>query len=115
MWTIEAVPSDGTLRKSDDAGRTWQSVAVDGRTHFYALSAAGLNVWAGGSDGKLFHSQDGGMTWAAVPITSDAQRVSDTIAKIDAHGEAVRVKTASGWTFVTADAGVHWEREQDER
>jgi hypothetical protein len=111
VWSLDALSSEGTIRKSEDGGRTWQTVPVDGPTPIYAVSATGPIVWAGGGDGKLFRSDDGGISWRPVQVIYQGGVINDRILAIDARGASVKVKTASGLTFVTSDGGARWERQ----
>jgi photosystem II stability/assembly factor-like uncharacterized protein len=110
VWSLEGLPS-GTIKRSEDGGRTWKAVVVDGATRLYALSANGSTIWVGGGNGKLFRSVDGGVIWTPVQLTYAGEPVEERIVRIDAGGGSVRVKTASGLAFVSTDGGTHWERE----
>jgi hypothetical protein len=102
---------DGALRKSDDGGKTWHTVQVDDRARWYALSAAGSNVWVGGANGALFHSVDDGLEWKPIIVADRNERLTDTITGIDARDENwVKLKTRSG-DWLTTDGGAHWRRE----
>jgi len=109
VWSLEGAPAEGTLRKSDDGGRTWRTISIDNATRFYALSGTGSNVWVGGADGKLFHSIDDGMHWTAMSVTDGDMSLAGAIIGIDAHGDSVTLKTDSGATWITDDDGVHWK------
>lgn len=111
IWDLEASPNDGTIQRSDDGGQTWQTITVDRAATLYAVSASGLTVWVGGGSGKLFHSSDGGSSWSSVQLIYEGALVNDRIVEIDARGGNVKIKTASGATFVTRDGGARWERE----
>lgn len=110
IWSL-AESADGVVRKSDDGGKTWQTVPVDGLTRFYALSADGENVWVGGANGRLFHSVDGGIHWSPVAITNTGAARQESIVGIEAHGRMVRLKTASGLTLESKDGGEYWEQQ----
>jgi Putative zinc-finger len=76
-WTLT---SDGTLQRSRDAGRTWQTVAVPSKTILRALAANGLDIWVGGAAGALFHSSDAGQHWIQIrPIVNGEALVADII------------------------------------
>ncbi len=76
-WTLT---SDGTLQRSRDAGRTWQTVAVPSKTILRALAANGLDIWVGGAGGALFHSSDAGLHWTQVrPVVNGEALVADII------------------------------------
>jgi photosystem II stability/assembly factor-like uncharacterized protein len=110
LWSLGEVPGNGTVRKSDDGGKTWRTISVDPATPLYALSTDGASVWVGGSSGKLFHSADGGVTWTPVPVADDNTSLSGTVTGIDARGPNITIKVDSGATWVTSDGGVHWRR-----
>lgn len=109
IWSLERLPGPGTVSKSDDGGKTWMAVRIDGVTPFYALSAAGSNIWIGGDGGKLFHSANDGLDWAPVSVGHGSTRLTETIIGIDGHGETVLVKTRSGEVYETRDGGAHWQ------
>lgn len=111
VWSLQASSTRGTVQKSDDGGKTWRTISVDGATELYALSAAKSNVWVGGADGKLFHSVDDGAHWTAIPVADEDTRSTGAIISIDAHGESITVKTSSGATRTSDDGGVHWRRD----
>ena len=76
-WTLT---SDGTLQRSRDAGRTWQTVAVPSKTILRALAANGLDIWVGGVGGALFHSSDAGLHWMQTrPVVNGEALVADII------------------------------------
>jgi hypothetical protein len=76
-WTLT---SDGTLQRSRDAGRTWQTVAVPSKTILRALAANGLDIWVGGAGGALFHSADAGLHWTQVrPVVNGEPLAADII------------------------------------
>ena len=111
MWSLGTLSSDGTIQKSEDFGRTWQTITVDPVTPLYSISAIGSAVWVGGSSGKLFHSVDDGVSWHPVQLTEEGIPIHEGIVKLEVNGESLRVKTAAGLTFVTEDGGAHWQRE----
>jgi hypothetical protein len=105
-WNLE-----GTLRKSDDAGKTWRIIQVDDRARLYALSAAGSSVWVGGANGALFHSVDDGREWTPSIVADHDGRLTDTITRIEARDDNwVKLTTRSG-DWLTLDGGAHWRRE----
>jgi hypothetical protein len=79
---------------------------------FRAVAANGPDVWAGGSSGLLCHSLDAGNHWtrvlpqaAGVPLTSDVVSLQFPDPQ---HG---RIRTSTGETWITGDAGQTWQRQ----
>jgi hypothetical protein len=76
-WTLT---SDGTLQRSRDSGRTWQTVPVQSKAVLRALAANGQNIWVGGTAGALFHSSDAGRHWTQVrPVVNGEALAADII------------------------------------
>ncbi|HWF48005.1 MAG TPA: YCF48-related protein [Bryobacteraceae bacterium] len=117
LWRLDVAPVDvadakGTIQKSSDGGRTWQSIHVSDYARFYALSANGPNVWVGGTSSALFHSADDGLHWTPVIVGDGEVRLSGTITGIeDLGGNSIRLKVQSEVAWVTSDGGLHWRRE----
>jgi hypothetical protein len=107
-WTLS---SDGTLQRSLDSGRSWQTIPVSNRTIFRALAANGLDIWVGGSDGALFHSFDAGQHWSQVRPVIDGEVLGDDIIGVEftdtLHG---KLTTSSEETWITGDAGQTWQK-----
>jgi hypothetical protein len=100
---------DGLPERSFTSGQ-WEKVQVDHRSGFRAFSATGMDVWVGGPGGLLYRSEDMGLNWSRViPVTS-AGSLTDDIVSISfsdhLHGT---VRTVSGQTWTTADAGKTWD------
>jgi photosystem II stability/assembly factor-like uncharacterized protein len=104
--------SDGTLQRSLDSGRTWQSIPVSSKTIFRALAANGLDIWVGGSGGALFHSSDAGQQWKQVRPAANGETLADDIIGVEftdlLHG---KLTTSSEEVWVTADAGQTWQKQ----
>jgi Photosynthesis system II assembly factor YCF48/Putative zinc-finger len=78
---------------------------------FRSISAAGLEVWAGGSAGVLYHSANGGDQWTRViPSASGILLTGDItgIAFSDPQHGQVTTSTQELWT--TFDAGQTWQK-----
>lgn len=107
-WTLS---SDGTLQRSRDSGRTWQTISVSSKTIFRALAANGLDIWVGGLAGALFHSSDAGQHWTQVRPAADGGALTDDIIGVEftdlLHG---KLTTSSAETWMTADAGQTWQK-----
>jgi hypothetical protein len=106
-WTLS---SDGSVQRSFDAGKSWETIVVAENQNFLAITAFEQSVWLGGTDGVLFHSADAGQHWSQVKPAADGEALSDDIIGVEfsdaLHG---RVTTASG-TWTTEDAGLNWQR-----
>jgi hypothetical protein len=112
VWTLDAIPKDGTIQKSDDGGRTWLTIHIDDTTRFYALSASGSDVWLGGVGGKLFHTSNSGVHWAEITISNERARLTGSITEIEVTPDGtIKLKTDSGETWASDDRGVHWRPE----
>jgi LSD1 subclass zinc finger protein len=97
LWSLDSpFKQNGVLRKSDDGGRTWRAVPVDGKTRLTALTAQGSDVWAGGERGALFQSTDGGAHWRPVSLPSSGARPAGAVARIDLRDGNLYVKTVAG-------------------
>jgi hypothetical protein len=107
-WTLT---SDGTLQRSLDFGRTWQTVPVATQASFRALAASGKDIWVGGAKGALYHSTDAGQQWAQVQPVAAGQTLTDDIIGVEfpdaLHGE---LTTANNETWATQDGGQSWSK-----
>jgi Photosynthesis system II assembly factor YCF48 len=79
-WTLTA---DGTLERSRDAGRSWQTVDVPSKTTLRALAANGQDIWVGGVAGALFHSSDAGRHWTQVQPVVNGEALSADIIGVE--------------------------------
>ncbi|HWY57770.1 MAG TPA: YCF48-related protein [Terriglobales bacterium] len=108
-WTLSA---DGTLQRSLDSGRTWQTIPVSSQTMFRALAADGLDIWVGGAAGALFHSSDAGQHWTQVRPVANGEALTDDIIGVEfrdaLHG---RLTSSMEETWITADAGQTWQKQ----
>jgi hypothetical protein len=107
-WTLTA---EGTLQRSVDFGRTWQTIPVAGQAGFRALAASGKDIWVGGSKGALYHSADGGQNWIQVQPVAAGQALASDIVGVEfpdsLHG---RLTTSSNETWTTEDGGQSWRK-----
>jgi hypothetical protein len=108
LWSLNE--GAGGLKKSEDGGKTWVSIRVAGRVHFWALSATGGEIWAGGEDGMLFHSVDDGAHWSDVAVMDGEARMMDGITGIETEGAVVQVRTTGG-EFRSRDRGASWVKQ----
>jgi photosystem II stability/assembly factor-like uncharacterized protein len=108
-WTLS---SDGTLQRSRDSGRSWQTIRVADNTIFRALAANGLEIWVGGAAGALFHSSDAGLHWTQVRPVVNGEALADDIIGVEftdaLHG---KVTTSAQESWITADAGQTWQKQ----
>jgi photosystem II stability/assembly factor-like uncharacterized protein len=108
-WTLSA---DGTLQRSLDSGRSWQTIPVSSQTIFRALSANGLDIWVGGAAGALFHSADAGQHWTQVRPVVNGEALTDDIIGVEfrdaLHG---KLTSARQETWITADTGQTWQKQ----
>jgi hypothetical protein len=108
-WTLT---SDGTLQRSLDFGRTWQTVPVASQASFRALAASGKDIWVGGAKGALYHSMDAGQNWTEVRPLAAGQTLTDDIIGVEfpdpLHG---KLTTASEEIWTTEDGGQSWHKQ----
>jgi len=107
-WTLS---SDGTLQRSLDSGRTWQTIPASSHTIFRALYAAGFDIWVGGAAGSLFHSSDAGQHWTQIRPVANGEVLRDDIIGVEFQ-DALHGKLTSSIqeTWITADAGQTWQK-----
>ena len=107
-WTLS---SDGTLQRSLDSGRTWQTIPVSSHTIFRALSATGFDIWVGGAAGSLFHSSDAGQHWTQIRPVANGEVLRDDIIGVEFR-DALHGKLTSSIQeiWITADAGQTWQK-----
>lgn len=106
QWSL----TQGNLRRSLDAGGTWQ-IALQLQRPLLSFGARGSDVWAGGQAGTLLHSVDGGTTWTMVQPATKAGALGADIIAIEVRSTVEIVLTTTNneiWT--TADAGQTWEK-----
>ncbi len=107
-WTLTA---DGTLQRSLDFGRTWQTVQVASQAGFRALAANGKDIWVGGSKGSLYHSTDAGQNWAQVQPVAGGQALTGDIIGVEfpdaLHG---KLTTSGNQIWTTQDGGQSWQK-----
>ncbi len=108
-WTLN---SDGTLQRSRDSGRSWQTIQVADNTVFRALAANRLEIWVGGAAGALFHSSDAGQHWTQVRPVANGEALADDIIGVEfadtLHG---KVTTSVQEIWITGDAGQTWQKQ----
>jgi photosystem II stability/assembly factor-like uncharacterized protein len=78
---------------------------------FRAVSANGLEVWAGGSAGMLYHSADGGQQWTrVVPSASGVSLTGDVVGIAFADPQHGKIQTSTFELWTTTDAGQTWHK-----
>jgi hypothetical protein len=78
---------------------------------FRAVSANGMDVWAGGSGGMLYHSIDSGSHWVrVVPFGAGAFLTGDIVSVTFTDPQHGQVMTSAPETWVTGDAGKNWQK-----
>jgi Photosynthesis system II assembly factor YCF48/Putative zinc-finger len=78
---------------------------------FRAISAAGLEVWAGGSAGVLYHSANGGEQWTRViPNASGMLLTGDVIGIAFSDPQHGQITTSTPELWTTSDAGQTWQK-----
>ena len=108
-WTLSA---DGTLQRSFDSGRTWETIPVAGQSNFRALAADGLEIWVGGTKGALYHSSDAGQNWTQVQPAANGEVLTDDIIGVEFTDRLHGTVTTSGQQkWITADAGQSWQKQ----
>jgi photosynthesis system II assembly factor YCF48-like protein len=108
-WTLS---SDGTLQRSLDSGRSWETIQVSIETVFRALAANGLDIWVGGSGGALFHSSDAGQHWTQVQPVADGETLLDDIIGVEFMDSLQgKLTTSNEDTWTTVDAGQTWQKQ----
>jgi hypothetical protein len=108
QWELS---TDGAVQRSFDAGKTWQSVAVDGNGRFDAIFSSGTQVWVGGTAGALYHSTDSGLTWTKLVPATSGQKLQANISHIEfSDSQNGTVVATNGETWLTSDGGQTWRR-----
>lgn len=107
-WTLS---SEGALQRSLDAGKTWETIPLGSTAVFRALSVLDSEIWVGGSGGALYHSSDAGQHWVQVKPTADGKSLTADIVGLEfTDARRGKLTTASGETWITADAGQSWQK-----
>jgi len=108
QWVLS---KDGSmLIRSNDGGKTWQTITVASHVVLLSVDAFGPEIWAGGGGGALYHSVDEGAHWEQVKPAAEGKPLSDDVTRIhfnDAqHGQ---LTTLHHQIWITADGGKTWQ------
>ena len=105
--TLEVVATSRAKASADKKLKAHSHALV-----FRAVTAAGMEVWAGGSAGALYHSIDGGAHWMRVVPSSTGGTLTGDIVSVqfpDATHGTIGTSTAEVW--ITADNGQTWQKQ----
>ncbi len=105
---VQSQAESKTLSKSRAASAAAPAVSLP---VFRAVSAAGLEVWAGGSAGVLYHSVDGGQQWTRVVLSASGVLLNGDIISIafpDPQNGRITTSTQEFW--FTIDGGQTWRK-----
>ncbi len=109
---IVAVGERGAIARSEDNGRTWETIASPARATLtgvaFATQAAPRTGWAVGHDATIIGTADGGRTWTKSYQGENLQDSFLDVITLDAQ-RAIAVG-AYGLCVATATAGKTWER-----
>lgn len=104
----EGLPPFLGLIRSDDAGRTWTPLSLQGKVDFHALEAAGRHVYGFGSDWRtrsavFLVSSDGGARWTR-------RRPPESLVALAVAPRRPEVVLATGEKRVhySIDGGISW-------
>jgi hypothetical protein len=106
---LQGGPSNLGLIRSDDAGRSWDSVSLLGEADFHVLRSQGSMVYGfDASNGRFMVSADGGRRWEE----RDAPGAMIDLAIHPSAAGRVVASTEQG-LVTSADRGRSWETLQD--
>jgi len=101
-WRI----SSGRLVRPGEPGTWVEACPGSAALEITAFTAHGSDLWAGGGNGTLLHSRDGGASCEQTTLGASA---TGAIARIEAHGAVVLVKSSSGQSWTSQDGGKTWK------
>jgi len=121
FMTLESVAKDQADMSAKEAGGKKQEKNNEDKNArsqtaaqpvFRAVTAAGLEVWAGGIGGLLYHSTDGGEHWTRLQPAADGVVLKGDITSLQfsdpQHGI---VGTSSSEMWTTSDGGKSWRKQ----
>jgi len=107
-WSISLA---GAVQRSEDKGKTWVEVPVDGSVKFRTVAAEDSEVWVGGEQGALYHSSDAGATWKQVSLDPKGT-ITETVTTIQMlDAQHLALSTLSGQQWTSEDNGQTWHKE----
>ncbi|EKP95516.1 F510_1955 family glycosylhydrolase [Thermaerobacter subterraneus] len=107
------------LARSEDGGRTWEPVSLEGVVDFHAMAVSpahpGLIYGYFYGDGQLYRSEDGGQTWTRTPASDLAGPRGLGPLQLVAHPTDPATLLAAGENglLLSTDGGRTWERLRD--
>jgi photosystem II stability/assembly factor-like uncharacterized protein len=107
---VIAVGEQGTIVRSVDRARTWQSVPAPTRATLTGVSFApgGQHGWVVGHDALILGTRDSGRSWAR---RYQGESLQDSFLDVIALDETRAIAVGAYGLFVaTADGGMTWER-----
>lgn len=103
--TAWAVGFNGTVLRSDDAGKTWIRMKTQTKERFYGLQViSSHSICCCGSEGTLLMSSNGGRTWKKMPVPTH-YRLLDVFFSTPENGWVVG---DNGCIMRTTDGGKTW-------
>jgi photosystem II stability/assembly factor-like uncharacterized protein len=101
-----AVGTDGSLLRSDNAGRTWRAARLQTSATLTAITMRGRSGYIVGERGRAFATDDGGDTWQRVRLGTDR----DLEAVCLASDGTYYIAGQGGRLFRTVDGGATWSQ-----
>jgi len=101
-----------TARAKDAVADKKVPQGLAGPLVFRAVTAIGLEVWAGGSSGALYHSLDAGSHWTqVVPSAKGAVLTGDIVGLEFPDAQQGKITTSTAEIWVTSDGGQTWQKQ----
>jgi hypothetical protein len=103
------VTPTGELKRTLDAGESWQTIVINPALVFRSLALSGTTVWAAGNNGALYRSNDAAEHWQQVRVSYRGHALNENITEIDFsdphHGF---FRTGGDQVWRTVDGGQKW-------